>query len=281
MPRIDTHQHLIHPDRFTYEWTGGAPALAGRSFTLHDYRAASAGCGITGTLFMEVDVPAAQSAAEAAFFCQLAQDPSNQLLGVIASGRPEHDGFESYLDSIRHPRLVGLRRILHTQPDELSTASRFRKHVGLLGKAGLTFDICALARQLPLVADLIDSCPDTGFILDHCGNPDIAAGDIEPWGTQMRELARRPNVACKISGIIVNADPANLTVSAFRPFIEHVIESFGWDRIIFGGDWPVCNITAGLSAWVDILDEVLAGTNPADRAKLDHLNATRIYGLLP
>jgi predicted TIM-barrel fold metal-dependent hydrolase len=281
MPRIDTHQHLIYPDSFTYEWAAGVPALAGRAFTLDDYRAASAGCGITGTLFMEVDVPVTQSGTEAAFFSRLAEDPSSKILGVIAQGRPENDGFEAYLDSIRHPKLVGLRRILHTQPDDLPVGGLFRKQVGMLGKAGLTFDICALARQLPLVMALIDACPDTPFILDHCGNPDVAAGILDPWGKDLRDLSRRPNVACKISGIIVNADPSNLTPAAFRPFVEHCIECFGWDRVVFGGDWPVCNLTANLGTWVSILDEILASADPADRAKLDHLNATRIYGLRP
>lgn len=281
MPRIDTHQHLIYPESFVYEWTAGVPELAGQAFTLDDYRTASAGCGITGTLFMEVDVPASRSGAEAEFFCKLAEDPASRILGVIASGRPEHDGFERYIESIRHPRLVGLRRILHTQPDELSAGSQFRRHVGLLGKAGLTFDICALARQLPLATALVDACPDTQFILDHCGNPDIASGQLNPWANDLRELSRRPNVACKISGIIVNADPNNLTPAAFRPFVEQVIDCFGWDRVIFGGDWPVCNLTADLPTWVSILDEILASADPADRARLDHLNAVRIYHLKP
>jgi predicted TIM-barrel fold metal-dependent hydrolase len=279
MSRIDTHQHLIYPERFTYDWAEDAPALAGRAFTLEDYHMASEGCGITGSLFMEVDVRPEQAAAESAFICKLAEDPANRILGVIASGRPENPGFAAHLETLRHPRLVGLRRILHTQPDELSRGSTFRENVANLGGTGLTFDICTLARQLPVATELIDSCPDTQFILDHCGIPDVATGFLDPWRADLRELSLRPNVVCKISGIIANADPANATTAALRPFIEHTIECFGWDRLIFGGDWPVCNLTASFQAWSGILDDILASVDPSDRAKLDHLNARRVYRL--
>ncbi len=279
MSRIDTHQHLIYPERFMYAWAADTPALAGRAFTVEDYQKAAEGCGITGSLFMEVDVKPEHASTEAAFICKLAEDPANRILGVIASGRPENPRFAEHLETLLHPRLVGLRRILHTQPDELSRSTTFRENVGSLGGLGLTFDICALARQLPIVTELIDACPDTQFILDHCGGPDVAAGQLDPWCPDLRELSLRPNVVCKISGIIANADPANATTAALRPFIEHTIECFGWDRLVFGGDWPVCNLTASLRAWNEILDEILASVDPTDRAKLDHLNARRVYRL--
>ncbi len=280
MSRIDTHQHLLYPERFTHEWTAGIPALAGHAFTLADYQHAVEDCGITGSIFVEGDVPPAQQAAEAALFCRLAEDPANRLLGVIASCRPEHPDFAAHLAAIQHPRLVGLRRILHTQPDELSTSTTFRDNVNSLGSEGLTFDICVLARQLPLAIALVDACQDTQFILDHCGVPAVAADQLDPWWADLRELSRRPNVACKISGIIAYADPARITAQALRPFVEHCVEAFGWGRLVFGSDWPVCNLTAGLGAWIKLLDEILASAELADRAKFDHLNATRIYGLM-
>lgn len=279
MSRIDTHQHLIYPERFPYAWEAETPALAGRAFTVEDYQKASEGCGITGSLFMEVDVKPEYASAEAAFICKLAEDPANRILGLIASCRPENPGFAEHLEALRHPRLVGLRRILHTQPDEISRSSTFRKNISHLGGLGLTFDICALARQLSIVTELIDACPGTQFILDHCGGPDIAAAQLDPWRADLRELSLRPNVTCKISGIIANADPANATTAVLRPFVEHSIECFGWDRVVFGGDWPVCNLTASLQTWSGILDEILTSVDPADRAKLDRLNARRVYRL--
>jgi predicted TIM-barrel fold metal-dependent hydrolase len=279
MPRIDTHQHLLYRDRFAYDWTAGLPPLATAPFTLAEYRQAAAGCDITGTIFMEVDVPEARAADEARFFCQLAETPANHLLGVIASGRPENADFPAHLAAIQHPMLKGLRRILHVAPDAVSQGTLFRRHVALLGPAGLTFDLCVLARQLPLAAALADAAPATQFILDHCGVPDIAGGGLDPWRADLRELSRRPNVACKLSGIVAYAQPGAVTAAALRPYIEHVIACFGWDRLVWGSDWPVSNLTASLGDWVRLLDEVLAGETPANRAKLYEANARRLYRL--
>lgn len=279
MPRIDTHQHLIDPDHLRYEWTAGLPALANKSFTLDGYREATSGCDIAGAVFVEVDVPAELSAKESELFCKLAEDPQNKILGVVASGRPEHDGFAAYMDSIRHPKLVGLRRVLHTQSDDVSQGALFRRNVGWLGKQNLTFDICVNARKLHIATALVDACPNTRFILDHCGVPDVAARALDPWRDDLRELSKRPNVACKISGIIAYADAADVSTTALRPFVEHAVECFGWDRVMFGGDWPVCNLTAELGTWVSILDEILQHESPANREKFDHLNATAIYGV--
>ena len=277
MRRIDTHQHLLYPDRFSYAWTDDLPTLARRPFTLDDYRSATAGCDIAGTLFMEVDVPEKDTAAEAAFFCRLAENPQNNLLGVIASCRPEHENFDRYIDQVRHPRLRGFRRILHTQPDTLSESSLFRRHVASLATHDLTFDVCVLARQLPQAIALADACPDTRLILDHCGVPEVASGNLDPWREHIRELARRPHVACKLSGLIAYTAPDRCTPNALRPYLEHVIACFGWDRVVWGGDWPVCNLTASLKQWVHFLDEILAAESPANLARLYHDNARRIY----
>jgi len=277
MPRIDTHQHLLYPARFSYDWTDSLPALAKRSFTLEEYRVAAANCDVTGTIFMEVDVPGGNSGDEARFFCELATDPRNGLLGVIASCRPENEGFGAYLDSIRHPKLRGLRRILHVQPDAVSQSPRFRQNVASLGAAGLTFDLCVLARQLPIAAALADAVPHTPLILDHCGGPDIAGGASGQWRADLKDLSRRPHLACKISGIVAYAKAGDVSAATLRPYVEHVIACFGWDRVVWGSDWPVCNLTASLRQWVDLLDEILAGESAANRAKLFHDNARRIY----
>ncbi|HWA24045.1 MAG TPA: amidohydrolase family protein [Lacunisphaera sp.] len=279
MLRIDTHQHLLYRDRFAYDWTASLPPLASAPFTLADYRQAAAGCDITGTIFMEVDVPEARAADEARFFCQLAENPANSLVGVIASCRPESEDFPAHLAAIQHPKLKGLRRILHVAPDDVSQGALFRRHVATLGKAGLTFDLCVLARQLPLAAALADAAPATQLILDHCGVPDIAGGGLDPWREHVRDLSRRPNVACKISGIVAYAKPGAVTAAALRPYIGHVVACFGWDRLVWGSDWPVCNLTASLGDWVRLLDEILSGEPAANRAKLYEANARRIYRL--
>ena len=171
---IDTHIHLLEPDRFTYEWTKGFPALTGR-FDLSDYQKASADTGIQAGVFMEVDCE--ESADEARYFCSLAEQPGCLIQAVVAAARPESPDFERNLEAMAHPRLTGIRRVLHTQPDELSQSSLFRENVSHLGALGLSFDLCVLQRQLPLALDLVRACPQTTFILDHCGVPEISAND--------------------------------------------------------------------------------------------------------
>jgi len=277
---IDTHQHLLDSGRFSYGWTKDFPALQGM-LALEEYRTAAAGLPIDGTVFMEVDVNAGQSAREASYFCKLAEDPDNRILGVVAAARPEHPGFEESLDEIAHPKLKGIRRVLHTQPDEISQSSLFRKNIASLAGRNLTCDLCFLERQLPIAIALVDGCPETQFVLDHCGVPDIAANAPEFWRGQINELAKRPNVACKISGILVYAGATQRTAKGVLPWFSHVVESFGWERLVWGGDWPVCTLAEPLAEWVtvthDLLDLVAATS--AQRDGLLHANAKHIYGL--
>jgi predicted TIM-barrel fold metal-dependent hydrolase len=275
---IDTHQHLLYPEHFRYPWTDSFEALQGR-FSLEDYQKASADCGISGTLFMEVDVAPEQSADEAKYFCGLTEDPASGILGVIAGGRPEHPDFPDYLDSIAHPALKGIRRILHMVPDEISLSDIFRQNLRELGKRGLPFDLCVRPDKVALTLDLIDNCPDTQFVLDHCGNPDIAGGDIDPWSAGIRDLARRENLAVKISGVPAACPPGQANADTLRPWVETVIDAFGWDRVVWGGDWPVCTLNGSLQTWCTALDEILSGESSGNLSQLHHQNATRIYRL--
>lgn len=282
---IDTHQHLMLPDRFRYGWTGEFPSLQGR-FGLEEYRQA-APADIHGTIFMEADVEAGQSAAEARFICELAGDPSNKLLGVIASARPESEGFDAYLDSITHPRLVGIRRILHTQPDELSTSALFRENLRTLGRRGLPFDLCVLQRQHDLALDLVRACPDTTFILDHCGVPDIA-GNHAPhgegfltWQNGIRTLAAEPNVRCKVSGITAYAKEHQRTPEALRPYTDSIIDAFTPARCVWGGDWPVVNLGSGLAGWCGLSHDLLSGLSPDDQHAIFTGNAAEVYRHAP
>jgi predicted TIM-barrel fold metal-dependent hydrolase len=280
MERIDTHLHLIDPQRFCYEWTAGFPALAGLPFRVEEYCAAASPSAIRESIFMEADVPWEQAAGEAAYFCSLADDPKNRISGVIAACRPETKDFETQLETMAHPRLVGYRRVLHTQPDDLSRSPVFRKNVARIGQAGLTFDLCLLPRQLAAGAALIDACPDTRFILDHCGVPDIASGDLGFWREQLREMSRRPNLYCKISGIIAYAS-GEITSETLRPVVEHAVECFGWDRVLWGSDWPVCNLTRDLGTWTNLLDEILAKSSKDELSRLYCQNAQTVYQLKP
>ena len=280
---IDTHIHLLEPDRFTYEWTKGFPALTGR-FDLSDYQKASADTGIQAGVFMEVDCE--ESADEARYFCSLAEQPGCLIQAVVAAARPESPDFERNLEAMAHPRLTGIRRVLHTQPDELSQSSLFHENVSRLGALGLAFDLCVLQRQLPLALDLVRACPQTTFILDHCGVPEISANDAPAgagflaWKKSIRALAAEPNVNGKISGITAYAPAPLRNAEGLRPYIDTMLEAFGPSRLVWGGDWPVVNLGNGLLAWSNISHELLSRLTADERTLILSTNAKKIYRIL-
>jgi predicted TIM-barrel fold metal-dependent hydrolase len=210
----------------------------------------------------------------------LADQPDNPLEGIVACGRPENEDFKSYLDAIGgHSKLKGIRRVLHTQPDGVGEGVTFLKNVAALPDYGLSFDICVLARQLPIAIKLISSCPDVIFILDHCGVPQVKERNLDPWRSHITEIAKFPNVSCKISGLVAYADPQSWTAEDLRPFIDHTIGSFGWDRVMFGSDWPVCTLSASYRQWVEALQAITQGAGEVNQRKLFHDNAVRLYRL--
>lgn len=290
MKIIDTHQHLWDLDLFSYSWlAGGEPSPASvagarpvlnRSFRMPDYLAGTAGLGVEKSVHLEADVDEPFMLAETRHILALADQADNPLEGVVACARPEQPTFRNYLDQIvGHPKLKGVRRILHTQPDALGQSSTFRDHVRSLAGYGLSFDICVLARQLPIAVALVKHCPDVTFILDHCGVPQVKEKVLEPWRAHIREIAAFPNVYCKVSGVVAYADSTSWTPEDLRPYVEHVIESFGWDRVMFGSDWPVCTLSATYRRWVEALLASTASASPSDRTKLFHNNAMRVYRL--
>jgi predicted TIM-barrel fold metal-dependent hydrolase len=254
--------------------------LLDRSFRLSDYSEATRGLEIAKTVFVECDVDEAQVLDEALHVLRLANDQGNRIAGVVASGRPEKDGFKAYLDKVSaHPQLKGIRRILHTHPDELGQGKMFVENVARLATYGLSFDLCVLARQLPIALHLASRCPDVAFVLDHCGVPDVKGHTLDPWRAQISELSRLPNVSCKISGLVAYANPANWQSEDLRPFVDYVIASFGWDRVMFGSDWPVCNLTASYHRWVGTLFSLTQAAGEGNQRKLFHDNALRLYRL--
>ena len=279
MKIVDTHQHLWDKDLFHYAWLEPLPVLD-RSFRLSDYSEATSGLEIDKTVFVECDVDAAQMLDEVSHVLRLADKPGNRIAGVVASGRPEKDGFQAYLDKVTgHPKLKGIRRILHTHPDELGLRKIFVENVARLATFGLSFDLCVLARQLPIAFNLASKCPHVSFVLDHCGVPDVKNQVLDPWRAHIRELSSLPNVSSKLSGIVAYAHPENWQIEDLRPFVDHVIESFGWDRVMFGSDWPVCNLTASYQRWVATVLSLTHSAGEANQRKLFHANAIRIYRL--
>jgi predicted TIM-barrel fold metal-dependent hydrolase len=279
MKIVDAHQHLWDLDLFHYAWLKDLPVL-NRSFRMDDYCDATKGRAIEKSVHLEADVDEPFMVDETKYVLRLADRGDNPLEGVVACGRPESKEFKTYLERILgHPKLKGIRRILHTQPDDLGQSGTFIENVNSLPGYGLSFDLCVLARQLPLAIRLVSRCPEVTFILDHCGVPQVREKILDPWRANIRAIAKFPNVFCKISGLVAYADPREWTTEDLRPYVEHAIECFGWDRVMFGSDWPVCTLSASYQQWVDALVSLTRGAGEVNQKKLFRENAIRIYRL--
>lgn len=283
-PVVDTHHHLWDLDRFRLPWLAGVPELD-RSFRMGDYLRAAQGTGIVRTVYMEVDLAQEQHPDEAAYVFDLCRRDDNPLAGAVLSGRPDAPGFAGYLDGIASPYLKGIRRILHGRetPARYCLREEFVRGVRLLGDRGLSFDLCIRPAELGDAELLVRACPDTRFVLDHCGNPDVAGfGEQErtAWREAISRLAELPNLVCKLSGIIASA-PRDWTPEHLRPYVSHCLAAFGVERAFFGGDWPVCTLRAGLREWVEALRALTAELSPVQQRMLFHDNAVRFYRLDP
>ena len=278
-PLIDTHLHLIDQSALSYPWLAGAPAL-NRDFSYEEYALQARRAGIAQALHMEVDVAPQDIESETAYIAALASREGSLIAGAISSCRPEDEGFQAFLErQAANPLVKGFRRVLHVMPDELSDSSVFRDNLRRLGKTQLTFDLCVLPRQLERAAALADLAPNVTFILDHCGVPDIKGEGLNGWRGRITEIARRENVTAKISGVVAYADAEKWGVESLSPYVHHVIESFGWDRIVWGSDWPVCTLGGGLATWVAATHALLNGCSNDERSKLLSANARRIWNL--
>jgi len=245
-----------------------------------DYLSAVQGLDVVKSVHLEADVDEPYMFDESRHLLALAERADNPLEGIVACGRPEREDFKSYLDKIAaYPKVKGIRRVLHTQPDAVGQGATFLKNVAALSEYRLSFDVCVLARQLPIAINLVAHCPDVVFILDHCGVPQVKEKHLDPWRSHITEIARFPNVSCKISGLVAYADVERWTAEDLRPFVEHVIAAFGWDRVLFGSDWPVCTLSASYRQWVEALQGLTHEAGEINQKKLFFDNAVRVYRL--
>ena len=279
-PIVDSHVHFYDMARLSYPWLSGAPAIA----TTHlpaDFDRARAAVAVDKIVFVEVDVADGQAVAEAQFVAGLAAaDP--RIQGIVACARLERGAaVAEELDALAEiGRVRAIRRLIQTQPDpEFCLRPDFVAGVKLLPRYGWPFDICVLHHQLPAATELARSCPDVSFVLDHIGKPGIKAGLIEPWRGAITELARLPNVTCKISGVATEADHGHWTREQLRPYVEHCIAEFGFDRVMFGSDWPVLELAGSYPDWVGIVDWIAASASADEQRKLFRDTAIRVYRL--
>jgi L-fuconolactonase len=279
-PIIDSHIHLLDQRRFSYSWASGAPALK-RDWTPDNLANAAKPYEIEGLVFVEVDVDMPQYLDEAEWVDGLASHDRRVLAAVVSLPLERGAAIEPEIARVAKLKTVrGVRRLIQNQPDpEFMLKSSFLEAIRLLPKYNLSFDVCILHPQTPNTLAMMRECPEVSFILDHIGKPGIKAGLLDPWRAHIREIAALPNVVCKLSGVTTEAEHESWTRDQLRPYIDHVIDCFGPDRILYGGDWPVSQLAGDYLQWLTTLEQATSDFTEGERRNLFRDNAIRIYRL--
>ena len=288
IPIIDTHQHLWDLDLIPLQWV--RPPLD-QSYLMTDYLKATRGQNLSKAIYMEVGAPSAYKKNEAEWALQLCADPDNPTVGAVISADPMEEGFQSYMKTMEgNSYLKGIRSPFKSLEEMLNP--RVIDNIRFLGSVGLSFDLNINPQLLDQAVELLERCPGTRFILNHCGNADPVAfftvnesAPREPrhqsdqWYRDLEKLAQQENIICKISGMVDNVPDYPLTASHLAPIVNHCFDVFGTDRVIFASDWPVCLRNMSLAQWIVTLKKVVAGRSEADQRKLFYDNAHDFYGL--
>ena len=272
---IDAHMHFWDQAVLApYTWLHEVPTIAHRHTpeTIH----AEAGADFPEKIvFVECGAPWLD---EVQWVGQLsAREP--RIAGIVAKiAINEGAQTSAAIADLRRHRLVrGVRHLFEHAPLDYCARPEFIAGVRELASAGLSFDICCKHPQLPAVIELVRQCPQVSFVLDHGGKPGIRAGLLDPWREHLRTLAALPNIVCKLSGLVTEADHAHWTPEQLQPYVTHLVETFGPSRLLFGGDWPVAKLACSYPRWLDLARQFTAHLTPAEQAAIFHGNAARVY----
>jgi L-fuconolactonase len=277
---VDAHVHFWDRGRISYPWLDEAPGIAGPHTP--GELAIEADAGMPGEIvFVEAGAELAQAIEEVRWVEELAE--RHPRIGAIVAQVAVDRGGETEaalaaLDG--RARVRGVRHLIQAHPDPgFCARPPFVAGVQRVGEHGWTFDLCVRHPQLPACIELVRACPGTSFVLDHAGKPDIRGGVLEPWRENVAVLARLPNVVCKLSGLVTEADPTTWTPAALRPYVDHLLSAFGPERLLFGSDWPVVKLAASYRRWLETAVELLAPLSAGERDAVFSGNARRVYRL--
>lgn len=275
MKIIDSHVHFWNPNQLRYLWLDELAQLK-RPFLPADYQQATNQM-VSDVVFVQADCLPEQGLAEVDWVTGL-----GEMVRAIVAFAPLEMGeaVRPHLVQLqKRPLVKAVRRLIQSEAADFAVQPEFVRGVQLLAEYGFRFDICIKHHQLTAVIELVRQCPDISFVLDHMGKPDIVNGEFTNWQKNISMLAQFENVCCKLSGVITEADWDGWTVAEIRPYLEHVVASFGSHRIMFGSDWPVVNLAGSFTKWFDTLSGVVQALSAEEKEKLLYQNAAKFYGL--
>ena len=274
--RIDSHQHFWNYDAAQYPWMSDAMGALRRDYLPEDLAPLLHATGFDGT----VVVQARQTVEETEWLLGLA-DRYPTIQGVVGWVDLCSGELVRQLERLApHPKLVGVRHVIHDEPDDrFMLRPEFRRGIGRLGEFELAYDLLLFPRHLPVALPLLDEFEDQLFVLDHIAKPAIRDGLLAPWRADLERLAERPNVFCKLSGMVTEARWSGWQPADFRPYLDVVIEAFGPGRLMIGSDWPVCTLSADYASTMSLVVEYVGALSPDTCAGILGGNCARFYGI--
>jgi L-fuconolactonase len=274
--KIDTHVHFWRYSAQEYEWIDESMSGLRRDFLPGDLRPEISGAGVDAC----VAVQARQTVEETSWLLDLAERHP-WIAGVVGWVDLQADDLAATLERYAgRPKLVGLRHIVQSEPDDrFMLRPAFCRGVSLVGERGLTYDILIYPRHLAVAAELVSRCGATRFVLDHLAKPEVRSGEIREWERGMRELATCPQVVCKLSGLVTEADWQRWTPDQLRPYLDVAFDCFGPDRLMVGSDWPVCTVASSYQRTMSVIDAYVNARPDADRRGVMGENAMHFWKL--
>lgn len=273
---VDSHQHFWQVGRFDYPWMSPEVEVLYRDYLPPDIEPILEECGVAKTVLVQ----ASNSVTETRWLLSLAD--RHQFIGAVVGWvdlmRSE---VEQQLDELTaHPKFKGVRHLVESEPAEdwLVQPSVLRAF-GVLASYGVTYDLLVHTRHLKHVKTLAESCPTLRLVVDHMAKPPVASGEVSEWVKEIREVAAYPNIHCKLSGLVTEADLRGWRTEDLRPFVERALEFFGPGRMMFGSDWPVCLRAASYRQVLESFQSLLAGLPGEDRSRIFGKNAAEFYQL--